>query len=505
MTKKYFLAIVLAAGTFFTSCDMDLQPYGSLDDESAIQSVNDCLRFRNGLYSNLRGLTTGSYVYATDLQADQFQATIYYGNRMGFFSSGNILSSDGNITSYWAGLYSVINSANYAIEKMELMLDNETLREEDRQAINRYLGESKFVRAYCYNWLADHFCEKYSSETAQAAHKGLPLVTVYHPTGDAGTYPARSTQDETYALIDADLTDAYDALSAFEETDDSNLAPNSTYISSYVVLALQARIALSKGDNATALSKAETVINSELYPLTEITDYGDLWSIDEGTEVLFRPFMSATELSNSTGSTYLSSDLRNADYIPTYDVLALYDEDNDVRFDTFFTQWRLTTTQVPAYVFQKYPGNESLKTGTTPNYMNMPKPFRTSELYLIAAEASIDSNPTLANKYLNDLRAKRIDGYKPVSYSGNELRDAIRSERQKELLGEGFRLSDLRRWGIGFERNPEHPESPDLSSILVTTTTSVSYEADDHRFVWPIPSDEIQTNPQMEGQQNPGY
>ena len=57
--KKYALAAVVAAGTLLTSCDMDLRPVGALDDQTAIQSVNDCLRFRNGLYSSLRGLTTG--------------------------------------------------------------------------------------------------------------------------------------------------------------------------------------------------------------------------------------------------------------------------------------------------------------------------------------------------------------------------------------------------------------------------------------------------------------
>ena len=33
----------------------------------------------------------------------------------------------------------------------------------------------------------------------------------------------------------------------------------------------------------------------------------------------------------------------------------------------------------------------------------------------------------------------------------------------------------------------------------------LSYTAGDHRFVWPIPSAEIESNPQMEGQQNDGY
>lgn len=506
MIKKYFVAALLAAGTVLTSCDMDLRPIGALDDQTAIQSVNDCLRFRNGLYSSLRGLTTGSYVYATDLQADEFHATTYYGNRMGFFTSGNILSSDGDITDYWSSGYSVINSANYLIERMQPLLANEEgLSQEDRAALERYNAETHFIRAYVYFWLTQRFCEDYSSETAQAAHKGLPLVTAYNPTGDSGAYPGRSTQDETYALIDSDLQIAYDGLSTFEQDDQSCLAPNASYLSTYAIRAFQARIALQKGDNATALNYAQEVINSGLYPLTEIADYTTMWTEDEGSEVIFRPFMSATELGNSTGSTYLSYNLDNADYIPTSDVLNLYDWERDIRFSTFFTQWPLGDQQIPAYVFHKYPGNESLKTSSTPNYMNMPKVFRTSEMYLIAAEAAIESNPTLANQYLNDLRAKRIEGYESVTYTGVGLRDAIRSERQKELVGEGFRLFDLRRWNLGFSRNPDHPENPDIANIMVPTSVGVSYAADDYRFVWPIPSDELQTNPQMAGQQNPGY
>lgn len=504
MIKKYFFAAILAASTLFTSCDMDMRPYGTLDDETGVQTVNDYERFRNGLYLSLRGLTSGEYVYATDIQADQFQGTITNDNRMGIISIGNIMSSDQDITDYWGNVYSVINSANYAIEKMETRLADGSLGADDNLAVSRYLGESKFIRAYCYFWLVDHFCEQYSTETAQAAHKGLPLVTAYNPTGDSGAYPGRSTQDETYILIEGDLQDAYDALVAYEQTNDENVASNAHYLSSYAVLAMQARVALAKGDNATALSKAETVINSNIYPLTGITDYAALWTDDEGTEVIFRPFMSSSELGNSTGSTYQDVNLDNADYIPTYDVLAMYGA-GDVRFNAYFDDWKLTSSQVEAYIFCKYPGNESLKTGTEPNYMNMAKVFRTSELYLIAAEAAIETDGTKANKYLNELRSQRIEGYQAVTYNGTELRDQIRLERQRELIGEGFRLSDLRRWGLGFARNPEHPENPAIEDILVVNSSAVSYEAGDHRYVWPIPSDEMDINPQLEGQQNPGY
>ena len=81
----------------------------------------------------------------------------------------------------------------------------------------------------------------------------------------------------------------------------------------------------------------------------------------------------------------------------------------------------------------------------------------------------------------------------------------LKEERLKELMGEGYRMSDLRRWGLGFARNPEHPENPYIDPILLNTGKGLSYNAGDHRFVWPIPTSEIEANPQLDGQQNPGY
>lgn len=504
--KKIFLALLMIGGVLVSSCDMDKKPYGSLDDTTAIQSLNDCLRFRNGLYSNLRAITTGGYVYCQDIQMDHFQGVITNGNRNGMFANGNIVSSDTDIEAMWAGMYSVINSANYLLEKMEILATAEGLTEEDLLTLKRYIGEAHFIRGYCYYWLADHFCQSYVLVNGDEVALGLPLVTVYKPTGDMSSYPGRSTQNETYALIENELQVAYDNLKAYEAVDDEAVAPNATYLSSYAVLALQARVALLKGDNATALNKAESVINSGVYTLATTENYADMWTKDESEEIIFRSFMSSTELGSSTGVAYLSTNMDAADYVPTFDVLNMYG-DGDVRWDAFFTIWYLDVdgNSVPAYVFQKYPGNETLKTGTSPNYMNMSKPFRLSELYLIAAEAATASDATKANKYLNDLRSNRIVGYEAGTYNGQVLVEQVREERLKELLGEGYRMSDLRRWNQGFARNPEHPENPYIDPILLTTGKGLSYEAGDYRFVWPIPTAEIEANPQLDGQQNPGY
>lgn len=508
--KKILIAFALI-GSLFTSCDMDKQPFGALDDQTAIQKLNDCLRFRNGLYTSMRSITSGSWIYTPEIQADLFQGMIGNGNNVGLISTGNILSSDQDVEAYWASMYTIINKANYLIEKTDELIANGTFTDDELTVLKRYDGEARFTRAYCYFWLADRFCQTYSSANAQSAAMGLPLVSVYYPTADRSVYPGRSTQEETYAFIAEDLEKAYTELKAFESASDKNApAPNSAYVSSYTVQALQARIALAKGDNATALSKAEAVINSGVYSLTTMNAYANLWSKDEGTEVLFRPFMSSTELGNATGaSCFLTDNEESAWYIPTQEMLMLYDE-GDIRFDAFFTVYKSLKSNgltVAAYVFNKFPGNETLKTGTQRNFVNMMKPFRLSEQYLIAAEAAANSNDaTKANKYLNELRANRIQGYEAENLNGNALVKAVRTERLKELIGEGFRLSDLRRWGEGFTRDGSYDAiNPKVEECFVVAGRFVSYPADDYRFVWPIPATEIQSNPQLDGQQNPGY
>lgn len=44
--------------------------------------------------------------------------------------------------------------------------------------------------------------------------------------------------------------------------------------------------------------------------------------------------------------------------IPTFDMLSMYEDEGDVRFDAFFTVWKLAVdgNNVQAYVFKKFPG-----------------------------------------------------------------------------------------------------------------------------------------------------
>ena len=157
--------------------------------------------------------------------------------------------------------------------------------------------------------------------------------------------------------------------------------------------------------------------------------------------------------------------------------------------------------------FNKFPGNSDLRTGSNNNLMNMSKPFRLSEMYLIVAEAEArQDHKEEANKYLNILRSNRIVDYVTENYSEQKtLLQEIKDEREREFIGEGMRMSDIRRYGKGFEREPNHKENESLNAIIVKQGRALKYTANDYRLTWPIPKAEMDANPHLAGQQNPGY
>lgn len=512
--KIHILAFTLVAMAM-TSCDMELEQVGSIDTENAIETKTDCQQFLNGIYNNLRSRTAGSYITLPDIQADMFQGTIINGNKYVSLTTGNIQSNNQDIENVFYYMYNGIASCNYFIPRVQAIINNNA-ESNDAAELKSMIAQAKFARAY-YNYrLFDYFCQAYSADKGDVEALGIPLVFDYAPSPDRGSYPGRSTMNETIEYINQDLKEAYEGLKEYEDNvSKANCAPNAIRISSYTVEALQARVALMTNDYDTAIAKAEDVINSGIYALCEISDYANMWLNDASTELLFVPAANENEYASvpATGSEFLSQSENSADFIPASEALLMY-SDKDVRGKTNFDEYTLEVSgdKVDAPVFYKFPGNPGLRaTPNVNNLRNKPKPFRLSELYLIAAEAyDLKSDATNANKYLNALRAKRITSYVDQNLSGNTLTEAIRTERCKELVGEGFRLSDLKRWGIGFTRTCNYGEYDtwynDLAENLLTVEgRTLYYSAGDYRYVWPIPQAEIEVNPQLNGQQNPGY
>lgn len=101
------------------------------------------------------------------------------------------------------------------------------------------------------------------------------------------------------------------------------------------------------------------------------------------------------------------------------------------------------------------------------------------------------------------MKKNRITGYESKQLAGDNLMKEIKAERRRELLCEGFRLSDLKRWHEGFERSEGQKTGTVINKL--GNVHRLKYDADDYRLVWPIPQEEIDANPQIKSQQNPGY
>ena len=128
------------------------------------------------------------------------------------------------------------------------------------------------------------------------------------------------------------------------------------------------------------------------------------------------------------------------------------------------------------------------------------KVMRLSEVYLVAAEASLPASEADAKTYLNDLVTQRDTAFAGYTSSGAALLNDIVQERRKELALEGDRLFDLNRLKQTITRvqNPGSIQAGPGNVNLVITYT-------DYRRIAPIPQSETQANTNIAGQQNPGY
>ena len=153
--------------------------------------------------------------------------------------------------------------------------------------------------------------------------------------------------------------------------------------------------------------------------------------------------------------------------------------------------------------------------------------IRYAEVLLNYAEAVYELNGTITDSELdyslNKVRL-RVNPNMPklsstlVSANNLSMREEIRRERTVELVLEGFRIDDLKRWATAPDEMPQ-----DMLGVQVTGTwfetnwtdhkRSLSSDGclilysdrtwNDKLYLYPLPSDQLQLNPQLE--QNPGW
>ncbi|MBE0674021.1 MAG: RagB/SusD family nutrient uptake outer membrane protein, partial [Bacteroidales bacterium] len=79
---------------------------------------------------------------------------------------------------------------------------------------------------------------------------------------------------------------------------------------------------------------------------------------------------------------------------------------------------------------------------------------------------------------------------------------AVKEERLRELLCEGTRIDDLKRWKMGFTRGT--PQNTAFLNVGTDFNLKTVLATDD-KFVWGIPTNDLTTNPNLATSQNPGW
>jgi starch-binding outer membrane protein, SusD/RagB family len=489
-------AIAALLVVFATSCELDKFPYSGIEQSQSFITMDDAVNHRNGLYNTLRARSYGAYTYATDIQSDWLNATLDFGNRFGFpHRWTEFLASDYTIRDTWAGYYAALSNVNNIITRLP---DIPTKNSTEETNLNTYLGEAYFLRAYYYHQLILRFAKDYEPATA-SSDPGVPLVLEYN----INLLPSRSTIAEVYQQIIDDLTIAKEKLAGVVG------AQSSSRLTIDCVTALEARVYLCMHNWSSALISANSLIGNPTYTMiSNPATFKSMWKNDVSSEVIFQLFASIDEGPNANG-VYLGYSFANKvytpDWLPTQEIVDFYD-DTDIRKDAYFMRDSLRisgTDYSKIWLFNKYPGNPVLYSGNQTNYRQKPKIFRLAEMYLISAEAAAQTPATEADA-LTTLNALRVIRGLPAlaGLTGSALMDAIKAERRRELLGEGHRLDDLKRWKMGFTRGTPQglnfiQQGADYQLKIV--------EPNADKFVWAIPTRDVTVNPNLANAQNPGW
>lgn len=448
------------------SCSKDyleLDPSYAISAESAFSDSVKIQAFITGLYDN------HSYYYYT--QSNLMEQDIR-GNDIFLKASGNygrfddeymysVTTDHWQVWEIWAGAYSVIANCNQVTENMPGTSFSSSFK-------SAVIAEARAIRATAYLTLAHLYCQPYGNDPTAP---GIPITNKPVNPDPPEDWPDRGTVEDVYTQILDDLLYAEANLPA-TKTDITRMTPN-------VVKGLLARTYLDMENWTEARDNAIEARTG--YPLASsaelLAGFADatsewIWSLDMRSD-------------DNNGYLMLPSfyDNRVLGY-------SSFRATND-----FVAEFELTDDRVNMFDIPRDGGMGIIKYLHRGAWDMDQVLMRSAEMYLIEAEANanIPGQEAAAITALNAVQ-NRVNATPSVGLTGQALLDAIALERRKELFGEGFHVWDMLRRGEGFTRTDAAHWAP------------VTLTAYDPMYLFPIPQDEIDANPNIsESDQNEGY
>lgn len=459
----------------FFSCNnkLDIAPENTLVDRDVFKTEAGSEQALSEAYYNFLKAVTNSFTYNfADYSTPVLQKTSFYDT----YTHGEVTPTDYNVVNTWTLFFAAINSSNNVIAKIPLYAAYPDKKQQ------QFIGEAKFIRAFCYFNLLCLFGD--GALSGNESGLGLPIQLTPFEGYNTGEIIARSSNKEVFDQVIKDLKEALPAL--------PDRFPDEVKTRSRATLgaasALLSRVYLFRGDFKNAATSAQAVLDKKpaLYQLTSnllalfpSNPSGSL--ITPTSEYIFgfpvsQMVSNNTSTSNNIGSAYYfkRSYWINPAFIDEF-------EPGDLRVGQLM--WKGDTIYNTSMLQEKTTFKFNNSTGRD----NVPM-IRLAEVMLTKAEAIARTEGVTeeAVQLLNEVRNRSVPSALPFSvddfHSREQLTDKILQQRKFELAFEGILRYDMIRNKIPLLT----PDIPDNKKVL------------------PIPQSEIDISNHLI-EQNSGY
>ena len=521
--SKLILTPLLAVVLVFGSCTdlIELDPYNQISETTAFSTPDLVELSVIGMYqaaqrgffngADFRGYPFGAaFVQQGDARGeDAINLQAFYR----FTYEGTYDPTTANNVFYWNDTYRLINRTNIVIDGVRKAATDNIIT--NAKAL-QYEGEARILRAAAYHELLVMFARPYK-DTNNASHVGVPYHDVPFTTQaaiDEGFAKGRETVAFIYSKILEDLNFA-----------ESNLPGKSGWAGNTKItrgtkgaaIAYKVRIYQHMWDMNNVITEGLKLIALGEYALG-----AEPWSAFannySNNEYIYAMENSATN--NPGVNAALASQYKRRQLVAISPIVwrnAYWLEDDKRRKEGDMVLTRKNASGVVTGIF-----TEKYKDDT--NYTDASPMMRYAEVLLNIAEAyARNNNVTEGLKYLNMVRDRALankltQSYTAANFADNkELLKAILAERRIELNMEGRRWPDISRLqhcphfpisGIPAKVANADPVAAGLYNLGTEYSGPYGVQAvayTNFKFVWPIPLAELNANPTLATQQNPGY
>ena len=446
-------------------------PITSTNADNVYATDATAIAVLTGIYTNIGTSSFGgggilSLSFFPGLSADEL--TLFSGslnnNSVEAYYTNSLTNNNLNSPDFWTAFYKTIFVCNAAIKGLT---DAKGLTSAVKQQL---LGESKFMRAFCYFYLVNLYGD-------------VPVTTTVDYKVNA--LLSRTSQMQVYQQIKADLSDAQELLSA-DYLDGTLLNSTADRLrpTKWAAIALLARVDLYYNhDWANAESNATAVIdNATQYSLSSLENA----FLMNNTEAIWQLQPVNIDINTPEAWLFILPDTGPDLIHPVYlspQLLSSF-ENGDKRKEN----WINTVTVGNNTYYYSYKYKSATLGAPVTEFSTV---LRLAEQYLIRAEARVQlGNISGAAADLNMIRS-RAGLPNTTAATRDDLLTAILQERQVELFTEwGHRWLDMKR----------------TNTIDNTMTAVTPQKGGIWRPQWqwyPIPLSELKYDPNLV--QNEGY